>query len=216
MTDTPVMAASMAAPDLRTREILDGARRAFAEKGFDAASMQDLARAAGMSAGNFYRYFPSKNAIVAAMIERDLAEVERDFAAVDTSDRPLDALRAIIRRRVETLECSDGPLWAEMEAAAQRRPDIADQMRRLETEIGSYLAAVFARVAGISPDEAAQQFAAHGALVVLLVKGAAIRLSSKACALSPEARADLLDLICATIDRTLDDITHSKPRDCVS
>ena len=46
-------------PDYRTESILEGAKRAFAEKGFDGASMQDIARAAGMRAGNFYRYFPS-------------------------------------------------------------------------------------------------------------------------------------------------------------
>ena len=52
--------------DQRSVEILEGVRRAFSEKGFDGASMQDLARACGMSVGNFYRYFPSKAAIVAA------------------------------------------------------------------------------------------------------------------------------------------------------
>ncbi len=38
--------------------ILAQARAAFVEKGFDGASMQDLARAAGMSAGNFYSLLP--------------------------------------------------------------------------------------------------------------------------------------------------------------
>ena len=53
------------AAEERSHEILASIRQAFAEKGFDGASMQDLARAAGMSVGNFYRYFPSKAAIVA-------------------------------------------------------------------------------------------------------------------------------------------------------
>ena len=39
----------------RIAEIIVSVRTAFAEKGFDGASMQDLARAAGMSVGNFYR-----------------------------------------------------------------------------------------------------------------------------------------------------------------
>ena len=52
----------------REDEILDRIRSIFAEKGFDGASMQELARAAGMSVGNFYRYFPSKSAIVEALI----------------------------------------------------------------------------------------------------------------------------------------------------
>ena len=35
------------------RQLLEGVRQAFAEKGFDGASMLDLARACGMSVGNF-------------------------------------------------------------------------------------------------------------------------------------------------------------------
>ena len=58
---------SNAPPRPREYEILDNIRHTFAEKGFDGASMQDLARAAGMSVGNFYRYFPSKAAMVEAI-----------------------------------------------------------------------------------------------------------------------------------------------------
>ena len=50
--------------------------------------MQDLARAAGMSVGNFYRYFPSKAAIVEQLIAHDLAEMEGHFAEIMTSPFP--------------------------------------------------------------------------------------------------------------------------------
>ncbi len=43
--------------DRRQMDILEAVHSTFVEKGFDGASMQDLARAAGMSVGNFYRYF---------------------------------------------------------------------------------------------------------------------------------------------------------------
>ena len=59
--------------DQKVAEILSRLRDTFAEKGFDGASMQDLARAAGMSVGNFYRYFPSKSDIIAQMIELRLS-----------------------------------------------------------------------------------------------------------------------------------------------
>ena len=39
--------------------------------GFHRTTMQDVAREAGMSAGNLYRYFASKEALVSGMIERD-------------------------------------------------------------------------------------------------------------------------------------------------
>jgi len=67
--------------DIRSAGILSSVRQAFLDKGFDGASMQDLARAAGMSVGNFYRYFSSKSAIIHSLIEHDAELVQRDFAA---------------------------------------------------------------------------------------------------------------------------------------
>ena len=97
----------------RGAEILGRIRTAFAEKGFDGASMQDLARAAGMSVGNFYRYFPSKAAIVVAMVSRDMAEVAENFAAVLKDADPLVALRRKLEERISLEACAeDGPLWA--------------------------------------------------------------------------------------------------------
>ena len=87
-------------PDQRTADILSRVRIAFAENGFDGTSMQDLARAAGMSAGNFYRYFPSKAAIVEALIAHDLAGMDADFLTVLQSPSPLEALRALMQRRL--------------------------------------------------------------------------------------------------------------------
>ena len=107
--------------DARSVEILDRVRHAFAEKGFDGASMQDLARAAGMSVGNFYRYFPSKAAIVEGLIHRDLSEIEAVFASVMGSPDPLGALRAILAERVNEDCAADGQIWAEITAAALRQ-----------------------------------------------------------------------------------------------
>ncbi len=87
-TDPDATCPSPSPADQRSAEILASVRQAFVEKGFDGASMQDLARAAGMSVGNFYRYFPSKAAIIKAMIEVDLAEIQRDFATILGSRRP--------------------------------------------------------------------------------------------------------------------------------
>lgn len=95
--------------DDRTESILEGAKRAFAEKGFDGASMQDIARSAGMSAGNFYRYFPSKNAIVEAMIARDLASVKEDFQRIDAAADPTKALIEAFAQRIDTLDWHGRP-----------------------------------------------------------------------------------------------------------
>lgn len=50
--------------EARRREIVAAARRCFARDGFHQTSMPDIAREAGMSAGAFYRYFPSKDDVI--------------------------------------------------------------------------------------------------------------------------------------------------------
>ncbi len=54
----------------RRATILDAAEQCFSRSGFHQTSMSDICQAAGMSPGNLYRYFPSKEAIIAGIIER--------------------------------------------------------------------------------------------------------------------------------------------------
>lgn len=196
----PEPLAQPATPD-RSAEILVLIRSAFAEKGFDGASMQDLARAAGMSVGNFYRYFPSKDAIIAAMAAYDMAEMEADFAAIRLSDDPLPLIREKIRFKIEG--CAEhGRLWAEITAAAQRKPEIAQISCGVEDMVARNLVQVFARLAGLTPDEAQERFGAQVRFVILLVKSAAIRHASQP---DPEVEA----LVMQTIDDTLNALTSA-------
>jgi AcrR family transcriptional regulator len=192
--------------DDRATGILEGAKRAFAEKGFDGASMQDLARAAGMSAGNFYRYFPSKNAIIEAMIARDVADVRDDFERILASADPLDALMEALKRRLEVMGCADDPLWAEIDAAALRRPEIHTVVSTMECEIMLFLTTIFARITGLDEDAARQRFAAQAAFIILLFKGAAHRLVTTGRTLSDETRADLRSLFLKTMRQTIADV----------
>lgn len=57
--------------DEKARQILDGAREVFLRDGFDSASMNDIARAAGVSKGTLYAYFQSKDLLFAEMIRHD-------------------------------------------------------------------------------------------------------------------------------------------------
>ena len=50
----------------RRQEILDAARRVFVDKGYDNATMNDIAAAADLSAGSIYRYFENKRDLIAA------------------------------------------------------------------------------------------------------------------------------------------------------
>ncbi|WP_167767244.1 TetR/AcrR family transcriptional regulator [Jannaschia formosa] len=185
----------------RADAILSLARAAFVEKGFEGASMQDLARAAGMSAGNFYRYFPSKAALVDALIARDLLEIEEQFQRILTSPDPLATLKAALRERLAAEDCqAEGPLWAEIVAASARRPEVAAALRRVEDGVVRRVAEVLAVVHGVPTHRAEARFGTHGRLIFLIMQSAMISVEAE----QPQD-ADLTGLILRTIDRLVDD-----------
>jgi TetR/AcrR family transcriptional regulator, transcriptional repressor of aconitase len=112
----------------RRRQILDAAARCFARDGFHRASMTDLVRESGISAGLFYRYFPSKDDIITAIVtewqdhrQALVTEPSTDFA------RPyLDVLRSV--GHPGALE--DLRLGVQVWAEAVRNPQIHTLVRR--------------------------------------------------------------------------------------
>jgi AcrR family transcriptional regulator len=72
--------------DVRDR-ILDAAVRSFAESGYAAATMRQIAKAAGLSSGNVYRYFGGKEDLFAAALPADF----------------LATFESLVRQRVRSL-----------------------------------------------------------------------------------------------------------------
>jgi len=70
------------APDERRLEILDAATQLFLERGFDATTVQAIAGRADVAAGTVYLYFPSKDAILAALQESFEAGLLDRFAGI--------------------------------------------------------------------------------------------------------------------------------------
>lgn len=71
-------------------QLLDGARSVIHAKGLDGASVDDIARAAGMSKATMYRYYPDKTALFAAVMMRDCGLQSGAMRCLQASDRPLD------------------------------------------------------------------------------------------------------------------------------
>ena len=189
----------------RQAEILTAVRKAFVEKGFDGASMQDLARAAGMSVGNFYRYFPSKAAIIRAMVMLDAADIRRDFQAILSAPDPMAALRHGLRERIFGPSCAeDSALWAEIDAAVRRMPEVAEAHRLIETEVRGQLIAVFAAATALPIPEAMRRFSTHAAFLLTLFKAAACVHAQDGIDID-----DLRGMIAETIDLRLDEILGS-------
>jgi AcrR family transcriptional regulator len=74
------LAAPMADDSAKRRQIVEGARSIFLQQGFDAASMSEIARAAGVSKGTLYVYFENKEQLFEAIVHEEcLVHAERAF-----------------------------------------------------------------------------------------------------------------------------------------
>ena len=69
-------------PEARPRQILTAAFRVFGARGLHRATLDDVARAAGITKGTIYLYFPSKTALFSAMVK---ARVNAVMPAVSSS-----------------------------------------------------------------------------------------------------------------------------------
>lgn len=71
-------AVSCAAGNLR-EQILSAAASCFRERGIKATTMQEIAKRAGISVGNFYNYFDGKDAIIDEFAQREVARLAREI-----------------------------------------------------------------------------------------------------------------------------------------
>ena len=79
--------------------ILEGALSLFEARGFHGAAVPDIARAAGVAVGTIYRYFPTKEALVNALISSWRARFEADvLAPIPPTSTPRAAFRLYWRR----------------------------------------------------------------------------------------------------------------------
>ncbi len=87
----------MAEPANRRGQILRRAARVFLERGFDGASMEEIAREAGLTKPGLYYHFTSKTELLFAVMTFAMDELEREtFTAMAKASTPLEKLRAIL------------------------------------------------------------------------------------------------------------------------
>lgn len=126
--------ASRPKSELRRQQILDAACACVRRAGFHGASMADIAKAAGLSVGQIYRYFENKEAIVAAIVAQDLAEMREKFAEFSQADGSLTEM--VIQRCPEAIERNYDPdraaLVLEVLAEAARNPRVAAIVREAD------------------------------------------------------------------------------------
>ena len=90
-TETPRLNRRQAAK-IRTRQkVLDAARQLFAERGYEPATIRDIAKGAGMSTGAVFANFQDKAELFEAVLSEDLAKLAETLKAAAAAETSLRA-----------------------------------------------------------------------------------------------------------------------------
>ena len=132
----------------RERRIVKAAERLFARKGYAEVAMEDVAARAGLAVGTIYNYFPSKSALLLAIVRSETESLlARGRKILDEPPRdPVAAVSAFTEIFLEDLTRDDRRLWRELFGAAIAEPSTVG--RRLfegDTQLVSQLASLLDR-----------------------------------------------------------------------
>ena len=153
----------------RRAEILTAAERCFARSGFHQTSMQEICAEAGMSPGNLYRYFPSKEALIAGIVERNRIEAAESFAAVQQAPDFFQGLAGLARQHLVERTVEEVAICAEIMAESRRTPEITELCHRIEHEVKKGLVAMLQHAA--DRGEISRDLDLEGAATVLMTLG---------------------------------------------
>jgi AcrR family transcriptional regulator len=123
--------------DRRTEQrqrILAAAMACFARDGFHGTSMQQICAEAGMSPGALYRYFRSKEELIAAIVADERSERQHLLDAVTEAPCLLDALTDCLRLILEEPTLPTVQLGPEIMAEAIRNTHLRDAIEPCEEE----------------------------------------------------------------------------------
>lgn len=120
----------------RRNQVLQAAAVCFARSGFHAASMSEISKEAGMSAGHIYNYFDSKEAIIMAFVDLHAEDVLMQLGELDSRDDPLQSMIDDAPRHIDkSLDPKQTDLPLEMFAEASRNPKIAEAVRAADRKV---------------------------------------------------------------------------------
>jgi AcrR family transcriptional regulator len=118
--------------DLKRQNILEATAKVFAEKGYHASTIKDIAHEAGVADGTIYNYFKNKSALLVGVLNllRERAYESNDvFTALDTTDIRT-FLRIFIAQPIFNLQANDFALFRVIISEAM----INEELRQLYYE----------------------------------------------------------------------------------
>ncbi|MCG5537733.1 MULTISPECIES: TetR/AcrR family transcriptional regulator [unclassified Halorhodospira] len=122
----------------KRENLLDTAERLFYSAGFHATGIDRVITQAGVARMTLYNHFPSKEALVEAVLARRYERYLQDLRAAVDNAAPGEAVTALAQRHCRWLETTPGRGCIVLKAIAeyeQDHPAIAEQGRRLKREL---------------------------------------------------------------------------------
>ncbi len=166
--------AELTRAQVRRAQVLDAAVQCFGRSGFHGAAMADIAAEAAMSVGQIYRYFANKEAIIAAIVARDLEEAAKLMEAVRARrGEPVEELIEVVRYKMAHLnDPIRAALSLEILAEAARNARVAEIVREADQTGRGWLRELLSR--GGATDDACLE--ARMDMIAMLVEGWTTRL----------------------------------------
>jgi AcrR family transcriptional regulator len=184
----------------RRTQILDAAECSFVRAGFHRTTMQDVAAEAGMSPGNLYRYFPSKDALVAGICERDRAGLASEFAEVrDAGAGFMEAFRALGHRHFDDAMCGKAKLCLEIWAEATRNPAIAALQKDFDRGLEDQFVAAFEAAKAAGSIHPSVNTRAAASIIAKLGDGLFVRRAVASDFQADREIAEVFAVICALL-----------------
>jgi AcrR family transcriptional regulator len=191
----------------RVAALLEAAVTLFAEKGYDAVTMTEVAARAGAPIGSLYQFFPSKETLADALLDR-------------FGERLDDALKGIEERATtftipELVDALLGLLagFHEERAAAttliESRQETSTRAAELRLSLRRHVARILrARIPKLSPERAESM----ALVVVQLMKAAAAQSAERDLTIRDSVLNELKHLVCIYLN---DEMTHRVDNDSV-
>jgi AcrR family transcriptional regulator len=140
MTDQPgIRKRKPRADAIRNRErVLEAAKAVFSQGGPD-ASLEAVARRAGVGIGTLYRHFPTREALYEAVYRREVEQLVELAKHLEVTTAPVEALRRWLRAGVEFMATKKGMAAALAMAAHGSSELVAYSLDRLSSAAGELL-----------------------------------------------------------------------------
>jgi AcrR family transcriptional regulator len=177
----------------RRAAILDAAMNVFADRGYHASSIDEIAREAGVSKALIYEHFASKQALWASLLDTQAAEIFRRLAAGAATAEPGEVrLRSGVDAFLTFVEERPGAWRMLFREAAD--PEVAAFLDRVRSQVAGVVAALIAAEPAASPDDRADRRQAIEMLAEQLV-GAVQALANWWADHQEVPRAELVDAV---------------------